>query len=228
MLSPMPIAITHGRRLESDPLHDAGGREHQRPGHHAGHEAQGQARSEVVEGHEVRGAVRLFDAQLPAALLRRRARHRSRQDVQIRAVPPPEMVANLRADNIDGFLGARSDEPARGVRRRRLHPHPVEGYLGPASLLRVRGLEGVRHRFAEHLCGAAQGDHRRDRVCDQAGEPQADRRSDRAGELPQPAGDGGGAGADRHLRRRSRQREDRCRTASISIRSRGSPSRSGS
>src|SRR5471032_3149828 len=27
------------------------------------------------------------------------------QDVKIRAVPPPEMVANLRADNIDGFLG---------------------------------------------------------------------------------------------------------------------------
>src|SRR3954462_1384722 len=27
------------------------------------------------------------------------------QDVQIRAGPPPEMVANLRADNIDGFLG---------------------------------------------------------------------------------------------------------------------------
>src|SRR4249919_3584505 len=27
------------------------------------------------------------------------------QDIQIRAVPPPETVANLRADNIDGFLG---------------------------------------------------------------------------------------------------------------------------
>src|SRR5215475_3329600 len=26
-------------------------------------------------------------------------------DIQIRAVPPPEMVANLRADNIDGYLG---------------------------------------------------------------------------------------------------------------------------
>ena len=26
-------------------------------------------------------------------------------DVQIRSVPPPDMVANLRADNIDGFLG---------------------------------------------------------------------------------------------------------------------------
>ncbi len=27
------------------------------------------------------------------------------RDVSIRSVPPPEMVANLRADNIDGFLG---------------------------------------------------------------------------------------------------------------------------
>jgi nitrate/nitrite transport system substrate-binding protein len=27
------------------------------------------------------------------------------RDISIRAVPPPEMVANLRADNIDGFLG---------------------------------------------------------------------------------------------------------------------------
>ncbi len=27
------------------------------------------------------------------------------RDIQIRAVPPPEMVANLRANNIDGFLG---------------------------------------------------------------------------------------------------------------------------
>jgi nitrate/nitrite transport system substrate-binding protein len=27
------------------------------------------------------------------------------RDIQIRAVPPPEMVANLRADNIDGYLG---------------------------------------------------------------------------------------------------------------------------
>lgn len=26
------------------------------------------------------------------------------KDIQIRAIPPPEMVANLRADNIDGFL----------------------------------------------------------------------------------------------------------------------------
>ena len=51
MLSPMPLAITHGRRLQRDPLHHAGGREHQRPGDHAGDEAQGQARSEGLEGH---------------------------------------------------------------------------------------------------------------------------------------------------------------------------------
>ncbi len=27
------------------------------------------------------------------------------RDVQLRVIPPPEMVANLRAENIDGFLG---------------------------------------------------------------------------------------------------------------------------
>ena len=150
------------------------------------------------------------------------------QDIQIRAVPPPEMVANLRADNIDGFLGPDPMNQRAVYRRRRLHPHAVEGHLGRASVLRVRGVEGVRHRLAEHLRGAAQGDHRRHRLRHQGGEPQADRRGDRAGELPQPAGDGGRAGADRHLRRRSRQRAEGARTASISIRSRGSRSRSGS
>ena len=68
------------------------------------------------------------------------------RDIQIRSVPPPEMVANLRADNIDGFLGARSVQPARRLRRRRLHPHPVEGDLGRPSVLRLRGQPRVRHR----------------------------------------------------------------------------------
>ena len=65
-------------RLKPDPLHDAGGREHQWPGDHARDQTQGQARSEVMEGLQVRGALRLFDAQLPSALLRRRKRPRSR------------------------------------------------------------------------------------------------------------------------------------------------------
>ena len=36
-------------------------------------------------------------------------------DVQLRSVPPPEMVANLRADNIDGFLAPDNDLPARDL-----------------------------------------------------------------------------------------------------------------
>ena len=86
------------------------------------------------------------------------------QDVQIRAVPPPEMVANLRADNIDGFLGPDPMNQRAVYRRRRLHPHAVEGHLGRPSVLRLRGVEGVRHRLAEHLRGAAEGDHRRHRL----------------------------------------------------------------
>jgi nitrate/nitrite transport system substrate-binding protein len=36
-------------------------------------------------------------------------------DVQIRVIPPAEMVANLRAGNIDGFFRPRSFQPARSV-----------------------------------------------------------------------------------------------------------------
>ena len=103
------------RRLEPDALHHAGGGEHQRPGDHALDQAQGQARSEVVEGLQVRGAVRLLHAQLPAALLRGRARARSRP-----GHPDPRGAAAG-----DGGEPARrqprrlprprSDEPARGL-----------------------------------------------------------------------------------------------------------------
>ena len=146
----------------------------------------------------------------------------------IGAVPPPEMVANLRADNIDGFL---APDP---VNQRAVYDGV--GFIHILSkeiwdrhpCCAFAASQGIRHQHAEHLRGAAQGDHRRDRVRSQAREPQADRRGDRAGQLSQPAGDRGRAGADRHLRRRARQREDRCPTASISIRSPGSRSRSGS
>ena len=36
-------------------------------------------------------------------------------DVQLRSVPPPEMVANLRADNIDGFLAPDKSASARSM-----------------------------------------------------------------------------------------------------------------
>ena len=126
------------RRRDAGALHHAGGREHQRPGDHARDQAQGQARSEDLEGLQVRGAVRLLDAQLPAALLRRGARPRSGQ-----RHPDP-----LGAAAGDGgqparrqhrrLPRARSGEPARGVRRRRLHPHAVEGDLGRPPVLRLR------------------------------------------------------------------------------------------
>jgi hypothetical protein len=73
------------------------------------------------------------------------------------------MVANLRADNIDGFL---APDP---VNQRAVYDgvgfiHILsKEYLGRPSLLRFAASQGVRHRLAQHLCGAAEVDHRRDR-----------------------------------------------------------------
>ena len=74
------------------------------------------------------------------------------QDIQIRAVPPPEMVANLRADNIDGFLAPdpvnqRAVYDGVGF----IHILSKDIWDRP-SVLRLRRVEGVRHRLAEHLC----------------------------------------------------------------------------
>jgi nitrate/nitrite transport system substrate-binding protein len=53
-LSPMPLAISDGPGLERD-AHERGHHpEHQRPGHHAGQQAQGQPRPEELEGLQVR------------------------------------------------------------------------------------------------------------------------------------------------------------------------------
>ena len=196
------------RRLERDPLHGAGDREHQRPGHHARDQAQGQARSERLEGLQVRGAVRLFDAQLSAALLSRRARHRSRPG---RADPRRAAAGNggqpARRQH-RRLPRPRSDEPARRLRRRRLHPHPVEGHLGGASVLRLRGLEGVRHadrRTPTRRCSSRSSTRPpsppRPRTASRS--PRRSRRR-----TTQPAGHGAGADPDRHLRRRARQREE--------------------
>ena len=65
-------------------------------------------------------------------------------DVQIRAVPPPEMVANLRADNIDGFLGADPMTSAPSTTAS-ASSTPVQGNLGRPPLLRASRPEGI-HR----------------------------------------------------------------------------------
>ena len=89
-------------------------------------------------------------------------------DIQIRAVPPPEMVANLRADNIDGYLGPDPFNQRAVYDGVGFIHILVEAVVGRPSLLRLRGVEGIRHHDAEHLCGVAQGDHRCDRVRHQA------------------------------------------------------------
>ena len=150
-------------------------------------------------------------------------------DVQIRAVPPPEMVANLRADNIDGFLAPdpmnqRAVYDGVGF----IHILSKEIWDGHPCCA-FAASQGIRHAASPNTYrGAAEGDHRRDRLCAQGRRTasRSPRRSRRR--TTQPAGDRAGADADRHLRRRSRQRRRRCRTASISIRSPGSPLRSGS
>src|ERR1043165_4617963 len=105
MLSPMPLAITMG--VGSNPL------PYTMP---AVENINGQAITLAVKHKDKRDPKSWkgfkfavpFDYSMHNYLLRYYLAEHGLdpdQDVQIRAVPPPEMVANLRADNIDGFLG---------------------------------------------------------------------------------------------------------------------------
>src|SRR6195256_1354862 len=105
MLSPMPLAITLG--AGSNPI------PYTMP---AVENINGQAITLAMKHKDKRNpkdwkgmkfAVP-FDYSMPNYLLRYYVAEHGIDpdtDIQIRAVPPPEMVANLRADNIDGFLG---------------------------------------------------------------------------------------------------------------------------
>lgn len=105
MLSPMPLAISMGAGSNPIPWSVA-----------AIENINGQAIT-LANKHKERRDPRdwkgfklgiPFDYSMHAYLLRyylAEARLDPDRDVQLRAVPPPEMVANLRAGNIDGFLG---------------------------------------------------------------------------------------------------------------------------
>jgi nitrate/nitrite transport system substrate-binding protein len=105
MLSPMPLAITLG--VGSSPI------PYTMP---AVENINGQAITLAVK-HKDRNDPKLwkgfkfavpFDYSMHNYLLRYYVAEHGIDpdtDIQIRAVPPPEMVANLRADNIDGYLG---------------------------------------------------------------------------------------------------------------------------
>ena len=105
MLSPMPIAITLG--VGSNPI------SYSAP---AIENINGQAITLSVKHKDKRDPKTWkgfkfavpFDYSIHNYLLRYYVAEHGLDpdtDIQIRAVPPPEMVANLRADNIDGFLG---------------------------------------------------------------------------------------------------------------------------
>ena len=130
------------------------------------------------------------------------------KDIQIRAVPPPEMVANLRADNIDGFL---APDP---VNQRAVYDgvgfihtltkdiwegHPCCAFAASKEFVTQypNTYRALLKAIMEATAFATKPENRK-----QIAEAIA------PGELPQPAGDGGRAGADRHLRRRPRQRAE--------------------
>jgi nitrate/nitrite transport system substrate-binding protein len=104
MLSPMPIAITLG--AGSNPI------PYTMP---AVENINGQAITLAIKHKDKRDPASWkgfkfavpFDYSMHNYLLRYYVAEHGLdpdKDIQIRAVPPPEMVANLRADNIDGFL----------------------------------------------------------------------------------------------------------------------------
>ena len=127
-------------------------------------------------------------------------------DVQIRSVPPPEMVANLRADNIDGFLAPdpmnqRAVYDGVGF----IHILSKEIWDGHPCCA-FAASQGIRHRDAEHLC--ARCSKRSSRRPPSRTRPENRKQIAEAiapaNYLNQPV-DRAGAGADRHIRRRPRQ-----------------------
>ena len=104
MLSPMPLAITLGAGSNAIPFTMP-----------AVENINGQAITLAVRHKDKRDPKQWkgfkfavpFDYSMHNYLLRYYVAEHGLDpdvDIQIRAVPPPEMVANLRADNIDGFL----------------------------------------------------------------------------------------------------------------------------
>jgi nitrate/nitrite transport system substrate-binding protein len=105
MLSPMPLAISMGAGSQSVP--------YVMP---AVENINGQAITLAMKHKGVKSAADMkgfklavpFDYSMHNFLLRYVLAESGvdpDKDVQIRAVPPPEMVANLRAGNLDGYLG---------------------------------------------------------------------------------------------------------------------------
>ena len=105
MLSPMPLAISLGLGSRKDPTYVA-----------AVENINGQAITQHVKHKTKRDPKQWrgmkfavpFDYSMHNLLLRYYVAEHGLdpdKDIEIRVIPPPEMVANLRAGNIDGYLG---------------------------------------------------------------------------------------------------------------------------
>ena len=93
--------------------------------------------------------------------------------MQLRVVPPPEMVANLRADNIDGFLAPdnicqRAIYDGVGF----LHILSKEIWDGHPCCAFAASREFIAQAPNSYRRADAR-DHRRHGLCVQGGEPQA-------------------------------------------------------
>ena len=98
---------------------------------------------------------------------------------------------------------------------------------GTATLLRLRGQQGIHHAIAELPRRAAARDRGNHRLASKP-EPQTDRRRrSRARQLSQRADPCRRTGADRHLCRRPRRREEGSRPRHLRSRSRGKASPCG-
>ena len=130
-------------------------------------------------------------------------------DVQLRSVPPPEMVANLRADNIDGFLAPdnicqRAIYDGVGF----MHVLSKEIWDGhPCCNFAARSR--FHHDIAQQLRRADSRHHRRHRIRVESGEPQADCGGDCASQLRQCSCHRAGAGPHRDLCRRAGRHQKR-------------------
>jgi nitrate/nitrite transport system substrate-binding protein len=99
------------------------------------------------------------------------------KDVQLRVMPPPDMVANLRAGGIDGFSGRSRSTSAR-CSTASASSTPCPARSGTASLLRLRCYrkfkQGNPNTFAALFRAIAWP-----RICPQGGKPQGDHQGHR-------------------------------------------------
>ena len=133
--------------------------EHQRPGHHAQPEAQGQPRPQKMEGHEAGHPFRVLHPQPAAALLPGRARPQPRYRCAAESGATAQNGGRAERGQHRRFSGAGALQPACRVRRRGLHPCADQGAVGRPPLLRLRHQHRVHPAKPPHLCRAVPGHH---------------------------------------------------------------------